>query len=476
MSSATDDDYAPPLSFNRLYALRRRLSRHPVVAYGLAAALAGVSVLWRLTLQEPHPAPFLPLFPAIIAASLICGRGPGYLAAAISFGFAWHYVDVHRNFPLAAGDLRTLVLFALIAWIAVEIITRLGSLADALIARDAALTQRTEQLASREAELRAAYGELQSLYDEAPLGLAYLDRDLRFVRINPALAAMNGAPVADHLGKSVWDVLPQFRESAEPLLRRVIENDETVRDIELTGATESAPGTQRHWVEQFYPVHGHDGTVLGIGIFCEEVTELHRANERGKLLMREVDHRAKNLLAVINAVVRLTRETGTVEEFRRAVVGRVLALGRVHSRLAANRWEPVTLADVIRDELDVFGDAVAYAGAPASVLLPPAAAQAINMILHELATNSVKYGAFSTKGAVTLTAELEPDGEQVRLGWFETGGPPVTGAGEDGFGTSLLNTAVTRLLGGALDYRLEPAGLACTIRFPRPRIDCPDPH
>lgn len=87
--------------FERMFALRRRLSARPLLAYGTALLLVGVVMVYRVSVRDPHPAPFLTVFPAIIAASLLCGRGPGYVAASGIFVFAWDYVEAATSLPSA---------------------------------------------------------------------------------------------------------------------------------------------------------------------------------------------------------------------------------------------------------------------------------------------------------------------------------------------------------------------------------------
>ncbi len=128
-------------------------------------------------------------------------------------------------------------------------------------------------LRDSEARLAARVAELETIYAEAPLGLALLDREFRFVRINPALAEINGHSIEDHLGRSVWDLVPDVRASAEPLLRQVLATGEALRNVELSGETPAQPGVTRHWSEHFYPVRDAAGAITGIAIICEEITE-----------------------------------------------------------------------------------------------------------------------------------------------------------------------------------------------------------
>jgi len=185
------------------------------------------------------------------------------------------------------------------------------------------------------------------------------------------------------------------------------------------------------------------------------------------LLLREVDHRARNLLAVIQSIVKLTHWHGDVAAFKAALSGRIQALARIHTLIADNRWDNVTLEEVIRLEVEPFGRAVEVTSPNLRIDLPPAAAQAISMILHELATNSAKYGALSAEGTVRIKSSVtagEP--EIVTLSWTETGGPEIRETGAEGFGSRLIRTSAEGMLGGKLDYRLEPQGLTCSMSFP----------
>src|SRR5690606_12027929 len=119
--------------------------------------------------------------------------------------------------------------------------------------------------------------ELQSLYNSATVGLALLDREFRFQRINQVLAAMNGYSVEEHLGRVAWDLIPDLRPKVEPILKRILETGEPVTGVEVTGETPARPGDQRSWLLQFYPLKSRDESVVGIGTICEDVTERRRA-------------------------------------------------------------------------------------------------------------------------------------------------------------------------------------------------------
>jgi len=437
--------------------LRRRERPLFCIALTVAMVAAATTVRW---LMGAGPAPFVVFYPAIIAASLLGGRPTGYLAVALSgLASAYLFLPPDNSFAVDRTGAEALALHAIVSLLAVEIVAQIGTRADLLEARTADLTR-------REAQASASLSEVEALYDNAPIGLGFLDREMRFLRINRTLAEMNGPSRDDHIGRSVWDILPNLRDQAEPALRRVLDHGETLTDIQLSGETPARPGEQRHWIEMFYPVRGTDGAVEGVGICCRDVTDIRQALDREHLLMREVDHRAKNLLTVVQSVLHLSRSAETVDDYRAAVTGRIQALGRVHTILADNRWDGVPLAELVAQELAPYGHGVDIDSDGAGVVLPPSPAQAISMILHELATNSAKHGALSGGGRVALQCQA---GERIVLRWEEHGGPKVEPPTRNGFGTSLIQTAVKRLLSGTLDYRLEPDGLVCDISFPLPK-------
>lgn len=131
----------------------------------------------------------------------------------------------------------------------------------------------------REAALQQKFDEVDALYSNAPVGLALLDRDFRFVRVNAALADINGVPPEQHPGRSAWDIVPALRTSIEPKFQHVLDTGEVVQS-EIVGETAKAPGVTRYWNERYYPLEDADGRVLAIGVVVDEITEQRQAEER----------------------------------------------------------------------------------------------------------------------------------------------------------------------------------------------------
>jgi two-component sensor histidine kinase len=177
--------------------------------------------------------------------------------------------------------------------------------------------------------------------------------------------------------------------------------------------------------------------------------------------MREVDHRARNALTVVQAILRLTGGD-SLAHFKQVALGRVEALARAQTSLARRRWEGARLADVVGAELA----ALAFAGHTRldgpEILLPPEKVQAMSMILHELATNAAKYGALSAPSGL-VTVEWRREGERgLVVAWRETGGPAPKPPSRSGFGSRMIRQ-LARQLGGGVRYDWRSEGLCVEI-------------
>jgi len=197
-----------------------------------------------------------------------------------------------------------------------------------------------------------------------------------------------------------------------------------------------------------------------------DITDRKEAEERLLLLAREVDHRAKNALAVMQAIVSLTR-ADNIEQFVAAVEGRIQALARVHSLLSESRWYGANIVELIREELAPYCttnfDRVRISGINLS--LEPSTAQALALTLHELTTNAAKYGALSSPSG-SLEVDWELKAATLVLRWTEFGGSAVEQNVPGGFGIRVIKTSVEIQLGGAVEFEWRPEGLCCIISVP----------
>jgi PAS domain S-box-containing protein len=206
--------------------------------------------------------------------------------------------------------------------------------------------------------------------------------------------------------------------------------------------------------------------VVRISGVTVDITDRKQAEERQVLLAREVDHRARNALALVQSIVRLTR-ADNIKSYITAVDGRIGALARAHTLLAQSRWQGADLARLVNEELAPFGtggpERITIAGADVS--LEPRTAQTLALALHELSTNAAKYGALSVRsGQVAVKWELQSHG--VLLHWTESGGPQPQPPAAPGFGIRLISASIERQLAGEAIFDWRPEGLACTLRVP----------
>jgi two-component sensor histidine kinase len=201
------------------------------------------------------------------------------------------------------------------------------------------------------------------------------------------------------------------------------------------------------------------------------VTERRAAEEHQRLLISQLDHRVKNSLALMQAVVERSQASArSISDFVASLGGRIRSMARTQSKLSTGRWQGLCLAELIRDELSPYHTAGTDSLIGPSLKLKPGAAQAISMVVHELATNAAKYGALSrSHGRIIVRWTIEPGagGEPcLTLVWREDGGPHVVPPAHEGFGTSTIRNLLSYELDGDVRLRFEPAGVVCTITLP----------
>jgi PAS domain S-box-containing protein len=230
------------------------------------------------------------------------------------------------------------------------------------------------------------------------------------------------------------------------------------------------PGGQTCWMllraELFYPPGG-GALEKAIGVVMD-VTARKQDEERLRLLAREVDHRANNLLAVVQGMVALTRAP-SAESLKEALSGRIAALARAHQLLARGRWQGADLRQLAREEMSPYGAGpggrVSIEGE--AVALSPSIAQSVAMVLHELATNAVKHGALSQpQGRVQVAWRGDLERSGIVLDWTESGGPGVSGPGRRGLGMSVIERALEAVDGARTTLEWRPEGLHCRLELP----------
>lgn len=252
----------------------------------------------------------------------------------------------------------------------------------------------------------------------------------------------------------------QLQAVSEQLFRDHQPTQKEFRVKRPSGEIRWCLGTAAPTLDEF----GHVVRVSGVTV---DITERKEGEERQALLAREVDHRAKNALALVQSIVRLTRAS-TVGNYSTAVEGRIKALSRAHTVLSLSRWHGADLGGLVAEELAPYriGDVDKVTTNGPNVMLEPSAAQSLALALHELVTNAAKYGALSSvSGRVAVKWELKPGA--LSLHWSETGGPATSPPASPGFGTRIITASVQGQLGGEVVFDWRPDGLQCRLSVPR---------
>ena len=461
---------------------------------------------------------------------------------------------------------------------------------DDVIAVGTCIREVTDELQLKR-KLAEQVSELETLYDTVPVGLNLLDHDLRYLRINKALADINGLAPADHIGKLEKDVVPAIYDQCEGSQKKVLQTGEPVFGDTVRGVTPADPGREREWVVDYFPVKDggktvavgssvrevtqereleralaesearlrrlfdnvpaligiHEGTdhrnlyvnakadelldgadnaglsfaeaaesggaikelfdevyktgkprsweelkmevpadapgfdhvrlelvpwyeptgeVGGVMSFAFDITAQRQALAHQEILLGELQHRVKNVLAIVLAIVRFAARTAqTKEDLEEALTGRLTAVSRTHEALTANNWHGRKLRDLIEDEIEPFLDLkkgrFKYDGP--DLILDPKVALTLGLAFHELATNAAKYGSLTDRnGRIEVRAEAQ-DGELSRLEWLEVDGPAVAPPQEEGFGTFLLKRIIAAELNANARVDYDNGGVRYVI-------------
>jgi PAS domain S-box-containing protein len=318
-------------------------------------------------------------------------------------------------------------------------------------------------------ERAGAAALLHTIVDTTPGPIYAKNRNGVYLLANAGALALIGKPWPEVAGRRDDDVLEHPAQAAP-----VMENDQRVMATGVAEVFEEMVGGNdrvRAWLSTKTPMWGADGTVIGLVGVSVEITERKRAEARQMLMMHELNHRVKNTLATVQAVVSETMREAE-PAMRAAIDGRLLALAAVHDVLTRESWQSADLGEVVAGALAPFGggDVSRFRVQGPAVLLQPRAAVALAMGLHELATNAAKYGALhADAGRVRFAWEMVAP-QSLMLTWTEQGGPPVSVPSRRSFGTNMIEGALACDLAGTATIHFDPAGVRCVIEAPLDEI------
>jgi PAS domain S-box-containing protein len=323
-----------------------------------------------------------------------------------------------------------------------------------------------------EVALQDSEAKLAGILAIAGDAIVSIDGNHRITLFNEAAERLFGYSRGEMIGQPMDLLIPaRFRIAHHRHIERFTSGPNIPR---VMAEQREVPGRRKNGEE--FPIEASISKVeLGGEWVCtvvlRDITERKRAEERQRALRAELDHRVKNALATVSSVVSQTRrESRSVATFAEALEARIRSMAATHELLSSGRWQGVSLAELVRRELAPYATRNNTEINGPDILLKSEAAQAMAMVLHELATNAAKYGALSTEnGRVSIRWDQRPSGHSsthLVFEWQEIGGPPVEAPGKPSYGTTTIRELLPYELGGTVDLVLASDGVRCHLELP----------
>jgi PAS domain S-box-containing protein len=292
---------------------------------------------------------------------------------------------------------------------------------------------------------------------------------------NPGAERLFGYTADEAIGRSVTMLIPPDHADEEPMILARIRLGERVEHYETTRRRKD--GSLVDVSLTVSPIRDGRGQVVGASKIARDVTERRRVEEQRQLRLREMDHRAKNMLALAGGLVNVSaRNESTAAGLASAVSARLAALAQAHALIlrsdaeGSNRHKATTtLHALIEAILAPYREGANMELSGSDIPIGAGAITSLALLLHEFATNATKYGALSAPGGrVSISCAEQVD--DLILTWIEQGGPPVKRRHKEGFGSLLVRTTVSGQLGGRASYDWKSEGLTITLSIPRERL------
>jgi PAS domain S-box-containing protein len=321
-----------------------------------------------------------------------------------------------------------------------------------------------------EAELTRTTALFEAVIKMTPDLVFVKDLDSKALLRNPA--ALLGKNWDDIAGRKEEEWHDHPEEAAQVVAndRMVIERGESMQFVEQF----TTPSGVRTLLSTKSPLFDEDKKIVGTIGVSTDITERESRARHVEFIMRELSHRSKNLLAIIQSVARQSiLQSADLEDFEQHFTARLASLASLHDLLVQQEWRGAALQAIAQTQIEAFaGDRATLAGP--EFFMKPDVAQVLSMVFHELSTNASKYGAFSNAdGVVTVTwGVADPQSTKLFIRWQEAGGPPVRPPTRRGFGTLVLERIALQIPKAEISYEFPPDGVVWTLQAPlKPLID-----
>jgi PAS domain S-box-containing protein len=334
------------------------------------------------------------------------------------------------------------------------------------------ITREIGERMSADIALLESEARYRALYEDNPSMYFTVDSAGIVLSVNGFGAQQLGCTAGELVGQSVLRVIHEDDRATAQRQLALCEQDpgsvvkQEIRKVRRDGSI--------LWVREIArAVSNAEGQTV-ILVVCENITERKQSEEHQRLLVAELDHRVKNMLATVSVVASRTQDAScSVADFVAAFDGRIRAMATAHELLSVRGWQGLPLAELVRRELGPYATSNNNEIDGPEVMLRAEAGQAMAVGLHELVTNAAKYGALSThNGRVLIRWYWRLNGgahDPLAFEWQEIGGPSVATPSKLGYGTSVIRELIPYELGGTADLTLAPEGVRCRLEIP---VDC----
>jgi PAS domain S-box-containing protein len=434
--------FSPTFKQHQLLNRFRQLRSKPPAAHCAAIAVVGIATAlrWLIDPQVVVGLPFITYYPAIIIATLVGGFWPGILSLVLSAVAAWYFfLSPIYSWQLESHGAFSLLFFIIMSSVNISIILFLD--------------MTLQRVIDQERNVRV-------LIASAPNGILVVDRQGHITLANESMEKLFGYDRSELEGKKVEDLVAESARKNHQALRETYYAKPEARPM---GAGRDLSGRRKDGSE--FPVEIGLNPVINNGktailATVLDITERKRAQEGQQLIIKELQHRTQNLFAVFQSLANRALDEGkTPAEAKFVLNGRLQALARAYKMLADAAWEGASLANILDRQFAGFSKRLDVSGC--DIVVTPGAAQQFALIIHELATNALKYGALSAPdGRVSISGKIEgTDGDgRFCFTWHESGGPTVTPPSRRGFGSVILLDAAKQF-GQNVALNYAPDGL-----------------